>query len=95
MTNRRHSRIASLDEMVQRLPAPGTGQYPVRGNAIETTPLVDVVFLFNIGAAYDPPGKKGLAALTAAMITDARFEKTLIAEINDAMYPMASGFSAG
>ncbi|NNF66270.1 MAG: insulinase family protein, partial [Gammaproteobacteria bacterium] len=57
-----------------------------------TAPLVDVSFLFNTGAAYDPPGKKGLAALTAAMISDGGSAKRSIDEINNAMYPIASGF---
>lgn len=59
-----------------------------------SSPLVDVSFLFNTGAAYDPPGKKGLATLTAAMITDGGSESRSIEEINQAMYPLAAGFSA-
>ncbi len=59
-----------------------------------SAPLVDVAFLFNTGAAYDPPGKKGLAMLTAMMVTDGGSKKRNIDEINDAYYPMASGFGA-
>ncbi len=50
--------------------------------------------VFHTGAAYDPPGKKGLAALTAAMITDGGSARYSIEDINDAMYPIASGFTA-
>jgi len=56
--------------------------------------LVDVSFLFGAGAALDPQGKRGLAALTAAMITDGGSEVYGIEEINDLMYPIASGFNA-
>jgi len=56
--------------------------------------LVDVSFLFHVGAALDPPGKRGLAALTAAMITDGGSAAYAIEEINDLMYPIASGFNA-
>ncbi|MBT8143390.1 MAG: insulinase family protein, partial [Gammaproteobacteria bacterium] len=58
----------------------------------DSSPLVDVGFLFRTGAAYDPPGKKGLAMLTAMMVTDGGSKKRTIDELNDAYYPMASGF---
>ncbi|WP_405241346.1 M16 family metallopeptidase [Lentisalinibacter salinarum] len=60
----------------------------------ETSPLVDVSFLFATGAADDPPGKKGLAALTAAMLADGGSRSRTIQEINRAMYPMAAGLQA-
>jgi zinc protease len=59
-----------------------------------SSPLVDVSILVHSGAAMDPPGKKGLAALTAAMITDGGSEALTIQEINSAMYPIAAGFNA-
>ncbi|HWP94880.1 MAG TPA: pitrilysin family protein [Gammaproteobacteria bacterium] len=58
-----------------------------------TSPLVDVAFLFNVGAAWDPPGKKGLAALTAAMVAEGGSRERTIRELTDARYPMAAGFS--
>ncbi|MGH8193555.1 MAG: M16 family metallopeptidase [Woeseiaceae bacterium] len=58
------------------------------------SPLVDVAFLIHAGAAMDPPGKKGLAALTAAMITEGGSVSHTIDEINQAMYPIASSFDA-
>jgi zinc protease len=59
-----------------------------------TSPLVDVAFVVHAGAGFDPDGKKGLATLTAAMLTDGGSEAMTINEINAAMYPMASGFYA-
>jgi len=59
-----------------------------------SAPLVDVFFLVHAGAALDPQGKKGLAALTAAMISDGGSQAMSIDEINAAMFPMAAGFSA-
>ncbi len=59
-----------------------------------SSPLVDVSFVFHVGAASDPAGKHGLAALTAAMITDGGSERMTIQQINEAMYPLASAFSA-
>ena len=46
----------------------------------------------NAGSAYDPPGKEGLAALTAAMISEAGSQALTISEINKALYPMAGSF---
>lgn len=59
-----------------------------------SSPLVDVSFLVHAGAALDPAGKKGLAALTAAMITDGGSEAMSIDQINAALFPMAAGFGA-
>ncbi|MEQ9563377.1 MAG: pitrilysin family protein, partial [Woeseiaceae bacterium] len=60
----------------------------------ESSPLVDVAFPVHAGAGMDPKGKKGLAALTAAMLSDGGSARYSIEKINDAMYPMASGFFA-
>jgi len=59
-----------------------------------SSPLVDVAFLVHAGAGFDPGGKKGLATLTAAMLSDGGSEAKSIEEINEAMYPMAAGFNA-
>jgi zinc protease len=42
----------------------------------------------------DPPNRKGLASLTAAMITEGGSTTHTIQQINDAMYALASGFDA-
>ena len=59
-----------------------------------SAPLVDVAFVVHAGAAMDPPDKKGLASLTAAMITEGGSFTHTIQQINDAMYALASGFDA-
>jgi zinc protease len=58
------------------------------------SPLVDVAFLFHSGSADDPPGKKGLAALTAAMIAEGGSQKYSYDEIRKALYPLAAPLSA-
>jgi zinc protease len=63
-------------------------------NPSATSPLVDIAFIVHTGAGFDPVGKKGLAALTAAMISEGGSEAMTIEEINDAMYPLAAGFNA-
>jgi zinc protease len=58
------------------------------------SPLVDVAFLFHSGAAQDPPGKKGLAALTAAMVARAGSATRAVRELDDAYFPLAARLEA-
>jgi len=57
-------------------------------------PLVAFRLLLNVGAANDPKGKEGLAALTANMISEAGSKSMKYEEIVQAMYPMATSFSS-
>lgn len=57
-----------------------------------TSPLVSFRFLFNVGSASDPKGKEGVAALTAAMISDGGSRAMSYDQVVQAMYPMATGF---
>lgn len=56
------------------------------------SPLVDVNFLFYTGAAADPEGKKGLAALTANMIAKGGSRSQSYKDIQKALYPIAGSF---
>jgi zinc protease len=57
-------------------------------------PQLDVKLLFKAGAAHDPQGKEGLAALSASMIADAGSKQQRIDEIREALYPLAGSFDA-
>ncbi|WP_199526279.1 M16 family metallopeptidase [Pseudoalteromonas sp. bablab_jr004] len=57
-----------------------------------SSPLVDVNWLFNTGAAADSQGKKGLAALTAAMLAQGGSETMSYKDIQKALYPLAGSF---
>lgn len=59
-----------------------------------SSPLVSFRLLFNTGPASDPKGKEGVAALTAAMISDGGSRAMSYDQIVEAMYPMATGFSS-
>jgi len=61
---------------------------------LASSPLVDVSILIHAGAGMDPGNKKGLAMLTASMLTDGGSATWSIQEINAAMYPIASGFAS-
>ena len=85
--------LRNLDQEVAHLNnAPGASVAMVEqpGNS----DLVDVSFLFNVGPALDPTGKKGLAALTAMMLTEGGTRAMTIDELNKAFFPMAAGFSS-
>lgn len=58
------------------------------------SPIIDVNLLFNTGAAFEPEGKRGVAALTAAMLTQGGSQSRSYSEIQKAMYPMAASFNA-
>ena len=58
------------------------------------SPLVSFRILLMTGAASDPKGKEGVAALTAAMLAEGGTRALTKQQIDDAMYPMASSFGA-
>ncbi len=57
-----------------------------------TSPLVSFRLLFRTGAAHDPTGKEGVAALTAAMLAKGGSQGLAYDQIVAAMYPMATSF---
>jgi zinc protease len=63
---------------------------------LQKSPLPEIemkLAFVNAGSAYDPPGKEGLASLTAAMIAEAGSRLFTINEINAALYPVAGSFN--
>ena len=59
-----------------------------------TSPLVTFRILFMTGSAFDPPGKEGLAALTASMLAQGGTRSMSYDQIVQAMYPMASSVNS-
>lgn len=58
------------------------------------SPLVSFRILFMTGSAADPAGKEGVANLTAALLAGGGTRQLTYEQITEAMYPMASSFSA-
>ena len=58
------------------------------------SPLVTLRLVFRTGAASDPAGKAGAAALTAAMLSAGGSRKMSYDDIVDAFFPMAAEVSA-
>jgi zinc protease len=74
--------------------AGGEAEFRLVERHSDSSPLVDVSYVFRAGAMLDPPGKRGLAQLTAMMLTEGGSAERSIDQINDALYPMAAGFGA-
>jgi zinc protease len=58
------------------------------------SPLVTFRFVFQTGAASDPAGKEGVAALTAAMLSQGGTREMSYKQILDALFPMAASVSS-
>jgi zinc protease len=54
------------------------------------SPLVAIRLMFDAGSIHDPKGKEGLAALTAAMISQAGTQKHSYTQLLEELYPMAA-----
>ena len=61
---------------------------------VPSEPTIAFSVSFGVGSQDDPLGKEGLAYLTGQMIADASTETNAYADILDALYPIASGYSA-
>ena len=81
----RRSTAAPSRRAVSVPQGPRTAKLPSPDN-----PLVAIRLLFQVGAADDPAGKEGLAALTAAMLGEAGTKRRSWSEVLDALYPMAA-----
>ncbi|TMP31340.1 peptidase M16 [Pseudoalteromonas rubra] len=80
-----------LDALVSQQSQPKQQKFTVLDKT-NASPLVDVNLLFYTGAAADPKGKKGVAALTAAMIANGGSQSKSYKEIQKALYPIAGSF---
>ncbi len=84
--------------VVAMLPAVYAQEKGMTTNKIETvllpgrSPLVSFRILFLTGAASDPKGKEGVAALTGAMLAKGGSRERSYDQIVEAMYPMATSF---
>lgn len=62
--------------------------------SVQNDPTISFRLWFKTGSQHDPTGKQGLAAITAAMLTDGSTRKNSYEEILDKLFPLASGYSA-
>ncbi len=65
-----------------------------RSLRVQSSPLVAFRFVLRAGSQSDPPGKEGLAALTAAMVAEGGTKTKTYDQILTAFYPMAGSLDA-
>jgi zinc protease len=73
-----------------RKSGPAAGQIRSVLQPSANNPLVSIRLFFQVGSASDPPGKQGLAALTAAMLGEGGSRVRSYSEVLDALYPLAA-----
>ncbi|HEX9016920.1 MAG TPA: pitrilysin family protein, partial [Chloroflexota bacterium] len=61
---------------------------------VKNDPTVSFRLWFKVGSQDDPPGKEGLAAITAQMLTDAATTRNSYEQVLDKLFPLAAGYSA-
>ncbi len=61
---------------------------------VESDPTICFRLWFKVGSQNDPPGKEGLAALTAQMITEASTKFNSYEEVLDRLFPIAGSYEA-
>jgi zinc protease len=73
-------------------PADGHESAPLRQVRLPSpsSPLTTIRLVFQVGAADDPSGKKGLADLTATMLGEGGTLRRTWSQVLDALYPMAA-----
>ncbi|HVS24387.1 MAG TPA: pitrilysin family protein [Gammaproteobacteria bacterium] len=96
------ARAACVAAVAAALGACGRGEQAAAPTAAEgksvvlmpvaADPTVSFSVSFAVGSQDDPPGKEGLAFLTAEMLADAATKKRSLDEILEALYPLASGY---
>ncbi len=84
--------MATLPKLASLEPPVSTAKFDMVVQASKI-PQIRFKLLFNAGSAYDPVGKEGLAALTAAMVASAGSTERKIDEVTRALFPMAGSFS--
>jgi zinc protease len=60
---------------------------------VAADPSVSFRLWFQVGSQDDPPGKEGLAAVTAAMLTEGATRANTYEQILDKLFPLAAGYS--
>jgi zinc protease len=85
------STVAVLHPKDQPLPQPAAAEAPVL-LPVPQDPNVSFKLWFKAGSQDDPPGKEGLAALTAAMVSEGGTQVRAYDEILARLYPLAAGY---
>jgi len=86
------STVAVLHAKDQPVPAPRSSQPPVL-LPVADDPNVSFRLWFKAGSQDDPPGRRGLAALAGALVSEGGTRARSYDEMLAALYPLAGGYS--
>ena len=87
------STVAVLYTKGQEIPQPKAAEPPVLLSQL-TDPNVAFKLWFKVGSEDDPPGQKGLAALTATLLSEGGTQERSYDEILEKLFPLAGSYSA-
>ena len=87
------STVAIVHTRGQSIPTPAAAAPPVLF-PVADDPNVVVKLWFKVGSQDDPPGKQGLAALTASMIAEGGTRDRAYSEVLERLYPLSAAYSA-
>ena len=96
MRNNERSKLVLVALLLCAMAAQGA-QSPSRIPTVllqSSSPLITFRILFNTGSAYDPPGKEGVAAITAAMLTQGGTATKTSDQIQATLYPTSASIGA-
>ncbi|MFQ5671276.1 MAG: M16 family metallopeptidase [Acidobacteriota bacterium] len=85
------STVAVLHSADQAIPAPSPAEPPVLLPQADD-PNISIRLRFNVGSQDDPEGKEGLAALTAALVSEGGTRDRSYDEILAALFPLAASY---
>jgi len=82
--------------VAQKAPAPAAaaGKAPAATAKI-VSPLVSIRITFNVGSQQDPPGKEGLAALTARLVSEGGSKDFTYSQLLEKLYPIGGAMGGG
>jgi zinc protease len=85
--------VAVLHSAGEQLAKASSGSEPPVLMPVPADPNVAFKLWFKVGSQDDPPGKEGLASLTAAMMSEGATERLSYDQILEALFPLAAGYS--
>ena len=86
--------IATVTATARAAEMEPTGEVAVVRLPVPQDPTISFRLWFGVGSQNDPPGKEGLASLTASMLADAATQRNGYEQILDQLYPLAAGYDA-
>ncbi len=88
-----HSTVATVHTRGREIPDQ-VAALPVISLRVPADPNVSVKLWFKVGSQNDPPGKAGLASLTASLLAEGGTRDRAYSEVLEQLYPLATAYGA-